>query len=154
MPGLRLAIQSSSVRSPSNSGDNAGVGLQATSRAQNLISGRVPSNTIYSPRGPLGIYIYSLARVGILTHSLRLLLTPQLIQIDSSHGATLLYRRQTLPWDSKRTGCSLGMRSPETCYHFTGEGVAGDRTPGVGLHPQTEARSWQMTIEFVREVFE
>jgi len=39
-------------------------------------------------------------------------------------------------------------------HSFTGEGVAGDRTPEAGLHPQTEARSWQTTVEFLREVFE
>jgi dienelactone hydrolase len=38
-------------------------------------------------------------------------------------------------------------------HSFTGEGAAGDRTPEAGLHPQTEARSWQTTIEFLREVF-
>jgi dienelactone hydrolase len=41
----------------------------------------------------------------------------------------------------------------EAKHSFTGEGVSGDRTPEAGLHPQTEARSWQTTIEFVREVF-
>ena len=39
-------------------------------------------------------------------------------------------------------------------HSFTGEGVAGDRTPEAGLHPQTDARSWQTTVEFLREVFE
>ena len=38
-------------------------------------------------------------------------------------------------------------------HSFTGEGVAGDRTPEAELHPQTEARSWQTTLEFLREVF-
>jgi dienelactone hydrolase len=38
-------------------------------------------------------------------------------------------------------------------HSFTGEGAAGDRTPEAGLHPQTEARSWQTTVEFLREVF-
>jgi dienelactone hydrolase len=38
-------------------------------------------------------------------------------------------------------------------HSFTGEGAAGDRTPEAGLHPQAEARSWQTTIEFLREVF-
>lgn len=38
-------------------------------------------------------------------------------------------------------------------HSFTGEGVVGDRTPEAGLHPQTEARSWQTTVEFLREVF-
>jgi|SRR5580704_4470922 dienelactone hydrolase len=39
-------------------------------------------------------------------------------------------------------------------HSFTGEGTVGDRTPEAGLHPQTETRSWQMTVEFLREVFE
>jgi NAD(P)-dependent dehydrogenase (short-subunit alcohol dehydrogenase family) len=39
-------------------------------------------------------------------------------------------------------------------HSFTGEGAVGDRTPEAGLHPQTEERSWQMTVEFLREVFE
>jgi dienelactone hydrolase len=39
-------------------------------------------------------------------------------------------------------------------HSFSGEGVVGDRTPEAGLHPQTEARSWQTTVEFLREVFE
>jgi len=30
----------------------------------------------------------------------------------------------------------------------------GDRTPEAGQHPQTEARSLQTTVEFLREVFE
>ena len=38
-------------------------------------------------------------------------------------------------------------------HSFTGEGAVGDRTPESGLHPQTEARSWQTTVEFLREVF-
>jgi len=39
-------------------------------------------------------------------------------------------------------------------HSFTGEGAVGDRTPEAGLHTQTEARSWQTTIEFLREVFD
>lgn len=39
-------------------------------------------------------------------------------------------------------------------HSFTGEGVAGERTPEAGLHPQTEARSWQTTLQFLREVLE
>ena len=42
----------------------------------------------------------------------------------------------------------------EAKHSFTGEGVVGNRTPEAGLHPQTEARSWQTTVEFLREVFE
>jgi dienelactone hydrolase len=38
-------------------------------------------------------------------------------------------------------------------HSFTGEGAVGDRTPEAGLHPQTEARSWQTTVEFLQEVF-
>jgi dienelactone hydrolase len=37
-------------------------------------------------------------------------------------------------------------------HSFTGEGIVGDRTPEAGLHPQTDARSWQTTVEFLREV--
>ena len=37
-------------------------------------------------------------------------------------------------------------------HSFTGEGVAGNGTPEAGLHPQTDARSWQTTVEFLREV--
>ena len=37
-------------------------------------------------------------------------------------------------------------------HSFTGEGVVGDRTSEAGLHPQTDARSWQTTVEFLREV--
>ena len=37
-------------------------------------------------------------------------------------------------------------------HSFTGEGAMGDRTPEAGLHAQTEARSWQTTVEFLREV--
>jgi dienelactone hydrolase len=36
-------------------------------------------------------------------------------------------------------------------HSFTGEGV-GVRTPEAEPHPQTEARSWQTTVEFLREV--
>jgi dienelactone hydrolase len=39
-------------------------------------------------------------------------------------------------------------------HSFTGEGLGGHRTPEAGRHPQTEARSWQTTVEFLREVFE
>jgi dienelactone hydrolase len=39
-------------------------------------------------------------------------------------------------------------------HSFTGEGAVGDRTPEAGFHPQTDARSWQTTVEFLREVFE
>jgi dienelactone hydrolase len=38
-------------------------------------------------------------------------------------------------------------------HSFTGEGAVGDRTPEAGLHPQTEARSWQTSVDFLREVF-
>jgi dienelactone hydrolase len=38
-------------------------------------------------------------------------------------------------------------------HSFTGEGAVSDRTPEAGLHAQTEARSWQTTVEFLREVF-
>jgi dienelactone hydrolase len=37
-------------------------------------------------------------------------------------------------------------------HSFTGEGAVGDRTPEAGFHPQTESRSWEMTVEFLREV--
>ena len=37
-------------------------------------------------------------------------------------------------------------------HSFSGEGAVGDRTPEAGLHAQTEARSWQTTVEFLREV--
>jgi dienelactone hydrolase len=37
-------------------------------------------------------------------------------------------------------------------HSFTGEGAFGERTPEAGLHRQTESRSWQMTVEFLREV--
>jgi len=37
-------------------------------------------------------------------------------------------------------------------HSFTGEGIVRDRTPEAGLHPQTDARSWQTTVEFLREV--
>jgi dienelactone hydrolase len=40
----------------------------------------------------------------------------------------------------------------DATHGFTGEGAAGDRTPEAGLHPQTEARAWQTTVEFLREV--
>ena len=39
-------------------------------------------------------------------------------------------------------------------HSFTGEAAVGDRTPEAGFHPQTDARSWQTTVEFLREVFE
>jgi dienelactone hydrolase len=39
-------------------------------------------------------------------------------------------------------------------HSFTGEGAVGDRTPEAGFHPQTDARSWQTTVEFLQEVFE
>jgi len=39
-------------------------------------------------------------------------------------------------------------------HSFTGEGVASNGTPEAGIHPQTEARSWQTMVEFLREVFE
>ena len=42
----------------------------------------------------------------------------------------------------------------EAKHSFTGEGAVGNRTPEAGLHPQTEARSWQTTVEFLREAFE
>jgi dienelactone hydrolase len=37
-------------------------------------------------------------------------------------------------------------------HSFTGEGAFGERTPEAGFHPQTDARSWEMTVEFLREV--
>jgi dienelactone hydrolase len=39
-------------------------------------------------------------------------------------------------------------------HSFTGEGVVGGTTPDAGLHPQTDERSWQTTVEFLREVLE
>jgi dienelactone hydrolase len=40
----------------------------------------------------------------------------------------------------------------EAKHSFTGEGAVGEKTPEAGFHPQTEARSRQTTIEFLREV--
>jgi dienelactone hydrolase len=37
-------------------------------------------------------------------------------------------------------------------HSFTGEGILNQDSPEAGLHPQTEARSWQTTVEFLREV--
>ena len=37
-------------------------------------------------------------------------------------------------------------------HSFTGEGVLDQETPVAGLHPQSEMRSWQATIEFLEEV--
>jgi dienelactone hydrolase len=38
-------------------------------------------------------------------------------------------------------------------HSFTGEGAVGDKAPEGRLRPQTEARAWQTTVEFLREVF-
>jgi dienelactone hydrolase len=38
-------------------------------------------------------------------------------------------------------------------HSFTGEGIGSHSTPEAERHLQTEARSWQTTLEFVREVF-
>jgi dienelactone hydrolase len=37
-------------------------------------------------------------------------------------------------------------------HSFTGEGVANEATPEAGLHPQSENRSWQTTLRFLKEV--
>jgi dienelactone hydrolase len=37
-------------------------------------------------------------------------------------------------------------------HSFTGEGVVNEASPEAGLHPQSEARSWRATVEFLREV--
>lgn len=37
-------------------------------------------------------------------------------------------------------------------HSFTGEGWIPDKMPEAALHPQTDARSWQTTIEFLEEV--
>jgi dienelactone hydrolase len=37
-------------------------------------------------------------------------------------------------------------------HSFTGEGVAGKPSPEAGLHPQSEQRSWQATLQFLEEV--
>jgi dienelactone hydrolase len=37
-------------------------------------------------------------------------------------------------------------------HSFTGEGVANKSTPQAGLHPQSEDRSWQTTLRFLKEV--
>jgi dienelactone hydrolase len=37
-------------------------------------------------------------------------------------------------------------------HSFTGEGSIPGRTPEAVLHPQADARSWQSTVEFLREV--
>jgi dienelactone hydrolase len=37
-------------------------------------------------------------------------------------------------------------------HSFTGEGVVDQTRPEAGLHPQSEARSWRSTLEFVQEV--
>jgi dienelactone hydrolase len=38
-------------------------------------------------------------------------------------------------------------------HGFTGEGVVDENTPAAGLHSQSEVKSWQATIEFLRDVF-
>jgi dienelactone hydrolase len=37
-------------------------------------------------------------------------------------------------------------------HSFTGEGVLDQTRPEAGLHPQSEARSWRATVEFLKEV--
>jgi dienelactone hydrolase len=37
-------------------------------------------------------------------------------------------------------------------HSFSGEGVANKATPEAGLHPQSEDRSWQTTLRFLKEV--
>ena len=37
-------------------------------------------------------------------------------------------------------------------HSFTGEGVLDQKSPEAGLHPQSEARSWRATLEFLAEV--
>jgi dienelactone hydrolase len=37
-------------------------------------------------------------------------------------------------------------------HSFTGEGILDQSRPEAGLHPQSEARSWRATIEFLKEV--
>jgi dienelactone hydrolase len=37
-------------------------------------------------------------------------------------------------------------------HSFTGEGVLDQNQPEAGLHPQSESRSWQATLEFLEEV--
>ena len=37
-------------------------------------------------------------------------------------------------------------------HSFTGEGVLDQTSPEAGLHPQSEARSWRTTLEFLAEV--
>lgn len=37
-------------------------------------------------------------------------------------------------------------------HSFTGEGVIGKSGPEADLHPQSERRSWQATLQFLQEV--
>lgn len=37
-------------------------------------------------------------------------------------------------------------------HSFTGEGVLDQTSPEAGLHPQSEARSWRATLDFLEEV--
>ena len=37
-------------------------------------------------------------------------------------------------------------------HSFTGEGVLDQNRPEAGLHPQSEARSWRATLDFLDEV--
>jgi dienelactone hydrolase len=39
-------------------------------------------------------------------------------------------------------------------HSFTGEGIFREASPEAGLHPQSEARSWRMTRDFLAEVLE
>jgi dienelactone hydrolase len=38
-------------------------------------------------------------------------------------------------------------------HSFTGEGTIGKPRPEAGLHPQSEQRSWQATLQFLSEIF-
>jgi hypothetical protein len=51
-----------------------------------------------------------------------------------------------------RANCQINIYG-DAKHSFTGEGEADGRTPDAGLHSQTEARAWQTTVEFLREVF-
>jgi dienelactone hydrolase len=55
--------------------------------------------------------------------------------------------------EMRRAGANWQLNLYSDAKHsFSGEGAIVGETPEAVLHPQTEARSWKATVEFLREV--
>jgi hypothetical protein len=115
-------------------------------RAAPLPEFRGPSNLRWQLRGQAAMFLSQTAdEVSLLVRG------PDLRKVSSYLSERILVIDFQNEMRLARANWRFNIYS-DAKHRITGEGVVGDRRPEAGLHPQTDARSWQTTVEFFREV--